>query len=241
MLVSRTIAFWLIALASVDRWCSSCSQYQRRQFSSSRNAQRGAIVIIICSSLFYCQVFYCYDANLINAPLQCYGKTVLCRLITDLTYGVLTVIVPILIMSIFGTMTIMNIRKTYSVVLLKRNILKRNARTLTMMHSQHERWKKIDRYLRHVLFRQIILLSIFTLPQVIEKLFTTLTMNTPKSTLQVTIEMFIYNFVLLLTYAASGMPFYIYTLSGGSVFRTTFFNLCQSFYQQIMCHKNRNI
>lgn len=236
MFVSRTIAFWLIALATVDRWCSSCSQCHRRQISSLRNAQHGAIIITICSSLFYCQVFYCYDANLINAPLQCYGKTVICRLITDLTYGFLTVIFPILIMSIFGIMTIMNIRKTYSVALFKKKIFDENARILTMTCAQRERWKKIDRYLRHVLFRQVILLTIFTLPQVIEKLFTTLTMNTRKSPLQMTIERCIYNFVLLLTYVASGMPFYIYTLSGGSVFRTTLLNLLQPFYQKLIRH-----
>jgi hypothetical protein len=226
----------LIALATIDRWCSSCAQNQRRQFSSLRNAQRGAIIITISSCLLYCEIFFCYDANLINAPLQCYGKTVLCRLITDITYGLLTVIIPILIMLVFGKLTIMNIRKTYSVVLWKRN----DDQKLIMAHSKHERWKKVDRYLRHVLFRQIILLTIFTLPQAIEKLFTTLTMNTNKSVLQMTIENFIYNFVLLLTYVASGMPFYIYTLSGGSIFRRTFLNLLQSFYHKILCQNKIN-
>jgi hypothetical protein len=130
----------------------------------------------------------------------------------------------------------MNIRKTYSVALFKKKIFDENARILTMTCAQRERWKKIDRYLRHVLFRQVILLTIFTLPQVIEKLFTTLTMNTRKSPLQMTIERCIYNFVLLLTYVASGMPFYIYTLSGGSVFRTTLLNLLQPFYQKLIRH-----
>jgi hypothetical protein len=238
MFVSRTTAFWLIAFAAVDRWCSSCNQYQHRQMSSLRNAQRGSIAILILSSLVYCQILYCYEANLLNTPLQCYGKTVICRLITDLIYAFVTIIFPILIMSIFGIMTISNIRKTYSVILFQRKILVRHEKTkitLIMTRAQREKWKKIDRYLRHVLFKQIILLTIFTLPQVIEKLYTTLTINTDKFLLRTTIDSFIYNFVLLLTYVASGMPFYIYTLSGRSKFRTTFLNLLRVLYKKMIC------
>ena len=226
MFVSRTIAFWLIALASVDRWCSSCANYQRRQRSSLRNAQHGTIIITLGSIILYSQILYCYDANLINAPLQCYGKTVLCRLITDLSYGFLTVISSLLVMLIFGIMTIRNVRQTYSSITYPRN-------TLIITCNQQQRRRKIDRYLRQVLFQQIILLTILTLPQVIEKLITTLTMNTPKSSLQITIDHFIYNFVLLLTYMASGVPFYIYTLPGGNIFRKTFLDLLQSMYKKI--------
>ncbi|CAF0845357.1 unnamed protein product [Rotaria sordida] len=234
MFVSRTIAFWLIAYATIDRWFSSCSQYQRRQMSSLKNAQRGTIIIIILSILLYCQIIYCYDANMITAPLPCYGKTVACRLSTDITYACLTVLCPLLIMFIFGLMTISNIRETYSITPSKRRVLKENnekKKTLSLTIAQRERWKRIDRYLRHVLFVQIILLTIFTLPQVIEKFYTTLTMNTRKSLLHITIDKFIYNFVLLLTYLASGMPFYIYTLSGGSLFRTTLRNLMRSIFR----------
>ncbi|CAF4756236.1 unnamed protein product, partial [Rotaria sp. Silwood2] len=102
---------------------------------------------------------------------------------------------------------------------------------LKSKNIQQQRKKRIDRYLRHVLFVQIILLTIFTLPQVIEKFYTTLTVNTKKSLLHMTIDKFIYNFALLLTYLASGMPFYIYTLSGGSIFRTTLRNLIQSIFK----------
>jgi hypothetical protein len=238
MFVSRTIAFWLIALATIDRWCSSCSQYQRRQFSSLQHARHGTIIIVVISSLFYCQIFYCYDANIINAPLRCYGKTIMCRLLTDITYGFITILCPLLIMFIFGLMTISNIRQTYSVVLVERKTINRNTRnrrTLKMTREQKERWKRIDRYLRLVLFKQIILLTLFTLPQVIEKLYITVTMNTKKSSLHITIDRFLYNFVLLLTFVASGMPFYIYTLSGRSIFRTTFLNLLQSLCEKMIC------
>jgi len=229
MLVSRTVAFWLIAFAAVDRWLSSCCQYQRRQLSSLKNAQQGTILIIILSIILYSQVLYCYDSNLILTPLRCYGKTVKCRLLTDLTYALITILCPLLIMFLFGLLTISNIRQTYSVKLSERALIDLNEnqkKTLKSKNSsRRQQWKRIDRYLRHVLFIQIIFLTILTMPQVIEKFYTTLTINTKKTLLNITIDKFIYNFVLLLTYLASGMPFYIYTLSGGSIFRNTLLNL----------------
>jgi hypothetical protein len=238
MFVSRTIAFWLIAFASIDRWYSSCNEHRRRQMSSLKNAKRGTIIIIILSILIYCQVLYCYDANLISTPLRCYGKTVTCRLLTDLTYALITILCPILIMFIFGLLTISNVRQTYSVKLSKIKLLEEsseNKQKLSLTNAQHERWKRIDRYLHHVLFIQIIFWTILTIPQVIEKFYTTLTINTEKSLLHITIDRFIYNFVLLLTFLANGIPFYIYTLSGGSIFRTAILNALQSIFEKIMC------
>ncbi len=228
MFVSRTIAFWLIAYATVDRWHSSCYEYHRRKLSSLKHVQRRTRIIIILSILLYSQTIYCYESNLIFAPLQCYGKTIECRLLTDLTYALITILCPLLIMSIFGFLTIVNIRQRYSAKSSQGILTDLNENAITIFKSinaPRERWKKIDRYLRHVLFIQIIFLTILTIPQVIEKFYTTLTINKNKSLLHITIDKFIYNFVLLLTYLASGIPFYIYTLSGGSVFRTTLLNL----------------
>ncbi|CAF1593447.1 unnamed protein product, partial [Adineta steineri] len=219
MLVSRSIAFWLIALATVDRWLLSSYRHQRRQYSSLKNAQQGTIAIIILSSFLYCQVLYCYDANMILAPLRCYGKTITCRLVTDLTYALVTILCPLLIMCIFGLMTISNIGRIHSNKSTQSKLLDINDKNKKTIKPKKQKRKRIDRYLRHVLFVQIIFLTILTIPQVIEKLYTTLTMNQTKSSLNVTIDNFIYNIVLLLTYLASGMPFYIYTLSGGNTFR----------------------
>ncbi|UJR14279.1 hypothetical protein I4U23_001269 [Adineta vaga] len=230
MLVSRTIAFWLIALATFDRWCSSCHHYQRRKLSSLRNAQRVSILFVVCCSLIYSQVLYCYEANIFDAPLQCYGKDVRCRLITDIIYASITILCPILTMFIFGLMTISNVRQISSIILLQRQTIPN--RTENQIYIQQERWRKLDRYLLHVLFRQIILLVLLTIPQVIEKLYTTLTMSEKKLLLHISMDHFLYNFVLLLSYAASGMPFYIYTLSGGRIFRNTLRNLLQSMFRR---------
>jgi hypothetical protein len=141
-------------------------------------------------------------------------------------------------MSIFGIMTIANIRKIYSTKLLKKEILYMNninRKSLILTCKHRKRLKKLDRYLRHVIFIQIFFLTLLTLPQVIEKVYITLTIHTKKSLLHTTIDEFIYNFVLLLTYLASGMPFYIYTLSGGSVFRNALLQLFRSMFEIFIC------
>jgi hypothetical protein len=221
ILVSRTTAFWLIAFATIDRWCLSHRNRQLRQISSLRNAQQITISLIILSISLYCQVIYCYDINIILAPLRCYSKTIICRILTDITYACFTTLFPILIMFIFGLMTISNIQQTYSNKLSKTDL----HRMLKLTNDQRQKRKRIDRYLYHMLFIQIILLIVLTIPQVIERSYTTLTMNKTKSLLQIQIDKFIYNFVILLTYLASGMPFYIYTLTGGSLFRNAFLSL----------------
>ncbi|CAF0836590.1 unnamed protein product [Adineta ricciae] len=231
MFVSRTVAFWLIALATIDRWCSSCSQFHRRQLSSLRNARRGVVFIICACCLSYCEVVYCYDANLADAPLQCFGKNVRCRLVSDLIYALVTIFCPILVMLLFGLMTISNVRQTYSTGMIRLRTCRTCRETPRDAPAQHQRRRRLDRYLRHVLFRQVILLILLTFPQIIEKLYTTLTMNRRKTLLQTATDNLLYSFISLLSYSASGMPFYIYTLSGGDIFRRACLIRLQSLYR----------
>ncbi len=38
-------------------------------------------------------MLYCYEANLVNTPLTCYGKTPICRIFTDIAYGIISVLI----------------------------------------------------------------------------------------------------------------------------------------------------
>jgi hypothetical protein len=88
-----------------------------------------------------------------------------------------------------------------------------------------------------MLLIQISFLTLLTFPQALEMIYLTITRNTFKSSLQNTTENSIFTFSLLLTYLASGMPFYIYTLSGGCVFRQAFFMLIRRIVQHITCRQ----
>jgi amino acid permease len=92
-------------------------------------------------------------------------------------------------------------------------------------NNPQRRLNRTDRRLLIMLFIQVILLALLTIPSSIDKLYSTFTSNNDKSPFQVVIENEIYNLTLLLTYLANGIPFYIYTLSGGAIFRKAFFDL----------------
>jgi hypothetical protein len=126
-------------------------------------------------------------------------------------------------MIIFGLITISNIHHTHSYTSWSLNLIKYNKKNdvSIFINEQKKRWKKIDRYLRGMLFLQVILLICLTLPQTIHKLYSTLTLYEQKSEVRDNIDRFLYKFGSLLPYVANGMPFYIYTLTGGKIFRNT--------------------
>lgn len=223
---SRTIALWLITLATIDRWVLSSTHANRRKKSTLKNAQIGTLIISIASILLYIQMFYCYDVNLINAPLKCYGKTIACRHVTDLTYGFATILCPLFLMLLFGLLTVLNIRQSQRRArqIVPIESMQNNA-TVSSDNQQKRFKRKTDRHLLFMLFIQVILLTILTLPQSIQKIYSTFADKISSDSYDQSVNNFIYSFVLLLSFIASGMPFYIYTLCGGNIFRKALFNL----------------
>lgn len=234
---SLTVAFWLVMLATVDRWLSSSMNAIYRRRSTLRNAQRAVIAILILTSLLQTQQIFCYEANLVNTPLKCYTKTVPCGILSDITFAVITVLIPLLLMFAFGLLIISNIRRTRA-RLRPMHVTadsSENTNPVTVNIGPTNQQKKTDRQLLMMLFVQVLVILVFTLPFALSKLYTTLTRDTIKSALQRTIENFIFNLFLLSLNVASGMPFYIYTLTGGSVFRKALFNLIQPVARMIPC------
>jgi hypothetical protein len=81
-------------------------------------------------------------------------------------------------------------------------------------------------------------LLLLTLPISATQLYLTMTSHIVKSPLRNAIENLIFNTLLLFLYLACGMPFYIYTLSGGSVFRKALFNLLKTVGRKMMCRRD---
>ncbi|CAF3069330.1 unnamed protein product [Rotaria sp. Silwood2] len=228
---SRTAASWLIAMATIDRWLSSSIDVRLRHISSIKNAQRGIIIIICISSLVYAQIFYCYEANLIDSPLKCYGKTKWCRILIDLEFASISVIIPSLLMFIFGLMTVLRIRQTSL-----RQIQPIIVTTLHQSTNRNQRsqpLRKTDHYLLVMLLIQVLLLTLFSLPQAIGNLYSNITLNQIRSPLNIAINHFIFNLFILLTYVTNGMPFYIYTLTGGTVFRRALLKTIREFIHKL--------
>ena len=230
LFASRAATFWLIMLATMDRWVLSSTNVHRRNMSSMKNSLRGIMIISVSSIVIHSQLFYCYEANLIGTPLKCFTRNIGCRLMNDLTFAIIAILFPLIFIAIFGWMTIINMRHTRGRV--EPMTVENHSKKI---NGNLQRSKKIDQHLLFMLFVQVILLALFTLPLAIQKLYATLTMNIPKSAVRVTIEDFIYQVALIFTYFAAGMPFYVNTLSGGSVFRKGMVTLKELIRRKIMC------
>lgn len=231
---SRTMASWFIMLATFDRWLSSSVSATRRQMSTLKNAQRGILLIILLASLAYAQIFYCYEANLTNAPLKCYGRTIWCRLLIDSEFTSISILLPSILMFFFGFQTVLTIRQN------SRRRIQPFTITVTVQVSKigtqkARRSKKTDHYLFVMLCVQVVLLTLFSLPQAIQNLYANATRNETKSPLHIAINNFVFNLFLLLTYVTNGMPFYIYTLTGGSVFRKALMNALRQIVRKVTC------
>jgi uncharacterized membrane protein len=124
-------------------------------------------------------------------------------------------------MTTFGFMTISNVRVSrQSIDSQTTNTVKySNKESLILLKRQKRRWKKVDRYLCRMLLLQVILFIVLTLPQAIHKLYFTIASNKYQSSIEYDFVRFLYGFELLLPYIESALPFYIYILTGGKVFR----------------------
>lgn len=224
---TRTMAIWLIAFATVDRWLLSSTNFHRRQKSKLENIERGIFLTITLSILFYIHMLDCYEANLIDTPLKCYGKNRQCRLLTDLTYTLITIVLPSMVMIIFGLLIVSNIRH-----------LRRRIQTVTIVsiiivtRERDFKLRRTDRQLLRMLFIQIILLISFCIPQAIQKFYITFRSFERMSRQETILNHFLYNIEVLIAFIASGMPFYLYTLTGGTIFRRASFEFIQETRQK---------
>lgn len=82
---------------------------------------------------------------------------------------------------------------------------------------------------------QVIVLAILLIPASIQRIYSSLTMDYPKSALQNAVENIIYTIVALCIYIAAGSPFYIFALCGGKIYRDTVRNLMKYILTKIKC------
>ncbi|CAF1340726.1 unnamed protein product [Rotaria sordida] len=235
---TRTIASWLIVLATVDRWLSSSTNVHRRQKSTLKNVQRWTTIIVILSILLYAQQLYCYEANLIDTPLRCYGKTNACRLITDSSFAVITILFPLVLMILFGLLTISNVRQSQNRVralqLPNINSIMNKSSEPIAGNTERKSKQKIDRSVLRMLLVQVLFLVIFTFPLSLQKIYSSF-IQEDESSRDIAINVFSYNAAVLIYFISNGMPFYLYTLCGGAVFRKALYDFVVTMKRKMMC------
>ncbi|CAF0720988.1 unnamed protein product [Adineta ricciae] len=221
VLASRNISSWLLVCAAIDRCFLSSSKADTRRRSNRKQAVRLIIIVSIMSLAFWTECLYCFDANLIGTPLRCYAKSANCRIFNDLAQVFVTTMIPSTIMMIAGLYTIKNIRQA-------RRILPATVNPIL------SRGRKTESNLTKMLFLQVIFLTIFNLPQAIQKFYLTYTFYDSRSLLQTTIENLLFNIVLLLTYVSSCVPFCLYILTG-DVFRMKLVRIIRTIVHYVKC------
>ena len=192
---SRTIAPWLITLATVDRWLSSSKSVHLRRMSSLKNTKRSIATITLVSILIYMEMFHCVDANQINAPVKCTAISPICQTVNDLCLIFLIVLIPSGLMLIFGLMTVFNLRKSHV-----SRIQPITTNTVSNTEGHQNRVRKTDRDLLKMLCIQVILLTLFALPQAIHNAYSTIIRGQSRSALHNAWSSFILNLFFLLTY-----------------------------------------
>lgn len=225
----RTSSVWLLVFATIDRYFSSSTKIHRRRLSSYRIACYSCLIICAIAFILWTETLLCYDSNVTNAPVKCYGKTEICRIFNDTVYASSTVMIPSVLMSVFGFLTIRNINRSNRAV---QPFVILNP--ITNQNNKYKR-KKIRRSegsLTRMLILQVILLTFCSMPQAIHQFYLTFTVNINKTPLRLAIENFIVNFNFSLTYVGNGISFYLYTLNG-TVFRQALLRI----FQVYLCNK----
>ncbi|CAF4780645.1 unnamed protein product, partial [Rotaria socialis] len=153
-------------------------------------------------------------------------STYVCRVITSLLYAFDTTLLPLLSIANFGWITIKNVHNIHTRTHIASRFEATAVRTRTSGTSrQVPQSTKLKRHLLKMLIVQVLLLFLFTAPHTIQQLYLTFVPNTPEQPLHNAIDKLIYDSFSLLTFIASGMPFYIYTIISGTIFRKTLLSL----------------
>lgn len=221
LFTTRNIASWLLACATIDRYLVSSPNVHIRLLSQQRKALGWIAIVCILSVLFWTETWYCFDANLVGTPIKCYAKSTSCRIFNDLAQSFVTTIIPSIVMLVFGLCMIRNIRRSHRV--------QPSIATIGPVRRQ-----KSDSALTKMLFLQVILLTVFNLPQAVQKFYLTYTFDQPKSPMQSAIESFVFNIVLLCTYVPNCIPFFLYILTG-NLFRRRLIEIFQTMFQYLKC------
>ncbi|CAM4979925.1 unnamed protein product [Rotaria socialis] len=95
--------------------------------------------------------------------------------------------------------------------------------------------QKTDRSLLRILFSQVILIGIFTLPLCFAKFYLSF-WDDHGSQLVLAANVFVYDLAILIYDISNGITFYVYTLCGGTVFRKALYDFIMSMKLKMRCH-----
>jgi hypothetical protein len=184
-----TLSTWFVLLACIDRYLSSSIHVNIRSWSSLRLAKRIILISsIICFTLPYTQVFYCYT---ISQKHVCTYQNTACQLLNDIILLLCNSGLPPILMVLVSILTIRNVKYSSRVATGPRR----------------------DTQLIRILLIQVSILVLFAVPVATQKLYTSATDFTVKDPLTTAINSLLNQISIEISYISNSTTFYIYSLT----------------------------
>jgi hypothetical protein len=207
---SVCLVLWFIVLSSYDRFLSSSHSARMRQLSSLPIARKVIISTIILFFLMYVHTLVFYRLIPSGSTSTCNISGAAYITFFNILFLMLACVLPIILMSIFGILTIRNVRKLHNRVAPQAN------------DARNERLRSSDRQLIRMLLFQVLITTLISTPYCCVVMYSTFALTVFKYQLS-TLGLAIFLFTAALTRALylfnSVAGFYIYTLNGPK-FRT---------------------
>ncbi|CAF1496553.1 unnamed protein product [Adineta steineri] len=195
--LSIILSRWFVAFACIDRFASTSAKVQLRNFAKTRIAYRIIIIIIIFWSLICIHrlIFYEIKGNL-------------CGIISNTGAALYHTAYVIFAVGIFPSVTMI-----ICAWLIRKNLIYQRSRraqfslTIIQRHS-------LNQQVLNILFMQIICYIVFTLPQMGNLIFSTISTTIPnRSDQHLAIEKFVLFIGEFMLYLFGVTSFYLYTLT----------------------------
>lgn len=209
--LSLSLFNWYILLATIDRYLISSNNNYRRRLSTLKNAYLIIGILTIFFILSYCHTLILYSIQMYGSSsnrLQsfCLPMRGTYRLVCDIQLLIQYSLLPPILMSIFVTMIIRNIRLSH------RRIVN------SIVANQHARLRKRDLQMMQMLLVQVCITIVCSIPLAVSQLLTTMTSTTStwssKTLLRYAIENLLSQIGRSLAFFNSSISFYLYTLMG---------------------------
>ena len=205
--VSASLFIWFTTASFWDRYLSSSRNALKRNLSSVRNARRTIWIITLSVTIIYAQVFYCFEPSITTGSAPCSARNTQCSIVDTTLLFLLQFVTPPLLILYFG-------RSIYSSVHRPKNLSQtRDVSTTQETTAQTRRNKKADRLILRLVLIQGFLLLVCSSPNFIFRLYSTISMTTPKSSFRRSLENLIFNVTLLTFYFEKVCAFYVYILT----------------------------
>ncbi|CAF1087284.1 unnamed protein product [Adineta steineri] len=220
---------WFISLACIERYLCSSANVNKRQFVTTKRAYISIIIILITGFVAFGEQFYCININqqLLGAPQSCYQlkRNIACQIADSLMQFLLEILIPAILMTIFGSLVIRNVRRkccrinpirqenicTPAVPLSATSSLNAQQQQPPLMQR---RAQKRDGQLLVLLVIQVAAFIICSWPVNMYKFYSVATVYNTKSNFRQAIENTAFNVAVQAYFLNNAIKFYIYTLCG---------------------------